>query len=181
LSSFSKHSNNASLRSIISEKFGGSISEQDNESFSDFNFLEDGHSMSCFEEEQQLLDSVRIEEEKGDESYETPEAVRPDERVKNQIEVTPGVFMPIRGFSETWQAIKQNCTTTTSCASCKEELHVIEDAAHVVCPDCWMVTTLDQCIGGTPLEFDGESDSYGVGLGVKAKEVLRWVKEQEQL
>jgi hypothetical protein len=194
LSNLSNRTNNQSLRSIISDTLGRSsknldcsITEQGNESFSEFEWLEDGHSSRCFEEEQRMWDSIKIDEERGgdDEYYETPEpAVRPKkEWAKNQIEVTPGVFMPIRGYSETWQAIKQNCTTTTLCSSCKEELHVIDDAAHVVCgPDCWMVTPIDQSIGETPLEFDGESaDSQGVGMGVKAEEVLKWAKELEQL
>jgi hypothetical protein len=186
LSNLSNHTNNQSLRSIISDKLSRSskkldcsITEQA-DSFSEFNWLEDGHSISCFEEEQRMWDSVRLDEEGGgDESSETPEPVGPEERGISQIEVTPGVFMPIRGYSETWQAIKQNCTTTTLCTSCKEELHVIEDAAHVVCPDCWMVTTMDQSIGVNPLEFDGESDSHGVGMGIKAEDLLKWVKEQE--
>jgi hypothetical protein len=188
LSNLSNRTTNSSLRGIISDKLGRSsknldcsITEQDSiTSFSEFNSLEDGHSMSCFEEEQQMWDNIRFEEERGDdESYETPEPIRSDERVNKQIEVTPGVFMPIRGYSETWQAIKQNCTTTTLCSGCKEELHVIEDASHFVCPDCWMITPMNQNIGEIALEFDGESDSHGVGLAVKAEEVLNWVKEQE--
>jgi hypothetical protein len=106
----------------------------------------------------------------------------PIDNLPSQIEVTPGVFVPLRGSNETWQAIKSGCTVSTHCVSCNAKLHVIEVAAMVVCHDCWMVSPVTQRLGDIPLEFDGDdnecsSTTYGIGLGVKGDDVLRWIKE----
>ena len=57
------------------------------------------------------------------------------------------------------------------------ELHVVEDAAYVVCLDCWTIGTTEQTIGGIHLELEEDSDEkYGVAMGIKSDEVLQWVE-----
>ena len=107
-----------------------------------------------------------------------PVAVKPSQN-SSEIEVSPGIFIPLRGSAETWQAIRCGCTTRTACQKCAEELHVIEDAEHVVCPDCWMVSPVDHAIGDIPFEFDGVSGNHGVGLGIKVEDVKQWLEDQE--
>ena len=102
------------------------------------------------------------------------------------MEVSPGVILPLRGSSETWEAIKEGRITVTSCAICSTDLHVIEDAKYVVCPDCWIVQTVcNDMVGGILLECDEieshyqdkEECTYGVGLGVKATDVVDWLND----
>jgi hypothetical protein len=105
-----------------------------------------------------------------------------NDNIPSEIEVTPGVFVPLRGSNETWQAIKTGCTISTHCVSCHAKLHVIEDAALVVCQECWMVSPVTQRLGDIQFELDGEDNEcnmtiYGVGLGIKGDEVLQWIKE----
>ena len=103
---------------------------------------------------------------------------------KSMMEVAPGVTVPLRGSTETWEAIKDGRVTVTACCACQLELHCIEDAEFVICPDCWVVSSVDQTFGGIPLEnedmaeFDGgkRPTCRGVGLGVKAVEVVEWLE-----
>ncbi len=94
------------------------------------------------------------------------------------IPLSPDVSAPLRGASETWQAIRSGATTAITCSGCNASLHVIEDAEYVVCPDCWMVGSVEWNIGGIMFECDGSSTNFGLGLGVKAEEVVQWVEEQ---
>lgn len=88
------------------------------------------------------------------------------------LEIAPGIKLPLRGSEETWRAIEEGQATVTSCISCQQELHCVLDAQLVVCPDCTMLSPVDQTnhfSGTTP-------DRYGVGLGVKPGDVLRWIE-----
>ena len=184
--------NNGSLRSLLSEKIDQNSSsaffknldsdftdETDDltESFAGHN--SQGRFQFDFDEEQKTLDFLGGDSEKDDD-YRLPEPVPPSQKQIGSVEVTPGVFLSLRGAPETWQAIKYGCTIQTSCHQCNSDLHVIEDAAHVVCPDCWMIGPVEQSIGDIPLEFDGASDNHGLGLGVKASDLLKWLDSAEQ-
>ena len=94
-----------------------------------------------------------------------------------RIEVAPGIELRLRGSKETWEAIKESRITVTSCCCCLTELHCIEDAELVVCPDCWVVSPVDQSIGGIPIEVDSNESDPSVSLGVKIEDTIRWLSE----
>jgi hypothetical protein len=94
-----------------------------------------------------------------------------------RIEVAPGIELRLRGSKETWAAIKESRITVTSCCCCLTELHCIEDSDLVVCPDCWVVSPVDQSIGGIPIEGDSNESDPRVGLGVKVEDTIRWLSE----
>jgi hypothetical protein len=94
-----------------------------------------------------------------------------------RIEVAPGIELRLRGSKETWAAIKECRITVTSCCCCLTELHCIEDAELVVCPDCWVVSPVDQSIGGIPIEGDSNESDPSVSLGVKVEDSIRWRSE----
>jgi hypothetical protein len=179
--------NHGSLRSIISKKIdscsiSGKHLEQDitepTEDLTEFS-ISDLHFDGELFFDQRALDLFDEESAKEEEDcFQPPEPVKPTPSA-GDVEVAPGVFLPFRGAAETWQAIKYGCTTPTSCQHCQADLHVIEDAEHIVCPDCWMVGPVEQRMGDIPLEFDGTSDNHGLGLGVKADEILQWVGNEE--
>lgn len=194
-------SSQASLRSIITEKLDRSMmsvqkleaditeATEDLTDFSEHQF--DGHLAFDFDEQQRALDISRNsqaqrrrdevadnDEEDDDGSFALPAELchsRAVPATNRKIPVSPDVYVPLRGATETWQAIRRGCTTATTCSDCNSDLHVIEDAEYFVCPDCWMVGPIEQSVGGIALEFDGSSDNYGLGLGVKARDVIQWV------
>ena len=101
------------------------------------------------------------------------------------IAVAPGLTLPLRGSDETWKAITDGRTMMTKCCTCNSDLHCIEDAKFVLCPDCWIVSPVDQLPNDT-LSENNNSDhrivgsnhhSYGVGLGVKGEEVIQWIEQ----
>jgi hypothetical protein len=88
------------------------------------------------------------------------------------IDVGPGVKMPLRGSDETWEAIEYGRVTITTCISCQIDLNCLEDAQLVICPDCTMMSPVDQTPGPGKVSYE----RYGVGVGVKPQEILDWVR-----
>lgn len=196
--------NQSSLRSIIAEKVGRSMmslqkleaditeATEDITDFSEHQF--DGNLVFDFDEQQRALeisqnsqrgrrreemsshhedddnDSFALPSEYGTRGNAVPATNR-------RIPLSPDVTVPLRGATETWQAIKHEGTIATMCIDCGADLHVIEDAEYIACPDCWMVGPVQQNVGGIAFECDGSSDNYGIGLGVKAQEVVQWVED----
>jgi hypothetical protein len=99
---------------------------------------------------------------------------------KGLIEVSPGVSLPLRGSKETWAALLEGRLTVTKCSCCQEELSCIDDAHLVVCCDCWVISPVDQSIGGMSLDYSEAECSYSVGLGVKASEIGEWIVAAQQ-
>lgn len=80
--------------------------------------------------------------------------------------------MPLRGAKETWDAIGEGRITITNCLTCQMELNCLDDALMVICPDCTMISPVDQA-GDGPEGNKG----YGVGVGVKPEEVIKWLQK----
>ena len=87
------------------------------------------------------------------------------------LEVGPGDFLPLRGSKETWQCIQDGSVTVTMCVACNIELHCIDDAKLVVCPDCCMLSPVDQ----TDSSIHSAVQRHGVGVGIKSEDVVKWV------
>jgi hypothetical protein len=88
------------------------------------------------------------------------------------IEVGPGVSAPLRGSDETWKAIEDGRVTITSCTWCQIELNCLDDAQLVICPDCTMISPVDQTAG----QDNSPCERYGVGVGIKPEEIVKWIK-----
>jgi hypothetical protein len=116
--------------------------------------------------------------------------LQPEEQLV--IEISPGVTMPLRGATETWQAIQGGHVTVTTCSACQMELHCVDTAELVICPDCWVITSIDQVVGGIQLESDelididdqggssttntADQPCTGVAIGIKATHVVKWLE-----
>ena len=87
------------------------------------------------------------------------------------IEVAPGVKLPLRGSDETWRAIEDGRATITMCMCCQIELNCLENAQLVACPDCTMLSPVDQSN-----QYDDGVARHGVGVGVKPADVIRWIQ-----
>ena len=109
-----------------------------------------------------------------------------DQKQKQQdcnimIDVAPGVKMPLRGSVETWSAVEEGNVTVTLCVCCNMDLNCIFDAQLVICPDCLCVSPVDQ----TEQQDSNSTASsrihrHGVGVGIKAEEILRWVMSNSE-
>ena len=74
---------------------------------------------------------------------------------KNEIEIAPGVYSPLRSAAETFKAIENDFYVRLTCENCNKPIFCIQNAKHVLCPHCRQVSFMDSC---------GE-DAYGVGMG----------------
>lgn len=83
---------------------------------------------------------------------------------KQQIEVAPGEWLPLRGAAETWAAVQSDFYMPTGCVCCQQTIFCIQDAAFVLCPQCKVVSP-----GFSDIPMEG-----GVGLGFTMEELAKW-------
>jgi hypothetical protein len=93
------------------------------------------------------------------------------EQGTSTIEVSPGVFLKLRGAEETWRAIKLDFFMPCECSCCCLMIFCIQDAEFVLCPECRVVS-----ISGN----DRTGKDGGVGLGFGLEELARWQEEIER-
>jgi hypothetical protein len=96
------------------------------------------------------------------------------------IEVTPGVKLPLRGSAETWRAIEEGSVTVTMCCGCKIDLNCVLDAQLVICPDCFILSPVDQTEQGAAESSTSMMHRRGVGVGIKAEEIRQWVMSNSE-
>jgi len=91
------------------------------------------------------------------------------------VEITPGVYAPLRGSDETWYALRTGNVADMHCLCCLALLYCISDAEYVLCPECKVISPVELCSTGV-FNSDGSSGygkpvisngCGGVGLGVK--------------
>ncbi len=100
-----------------------------------------------------------------DDDSQGPESEQPA-RTNLQIEISPGVFVRLRGSEETWSAIQSGNSTHATCYSCELSLLCIADAEYVICPACRVVSPLSTGSYGQP--SNPACTTGGVGLGMQA-------------
>jgi hypothetical protein len=89
---------------------------------------------------------------------------------KQQIEIFPGVWLPLRGAQETWAAVQIDFYIPSECLCCETTILFIQDAAFVLCPRC---KTVGPGCGD-------DSMAGGVGLGFTMEELAKWQLEIER-
>jgi len=75
------------------------------------------------------------------------------------IDIAPGVQLPLRSSTETWQAILNGNTIETQCCCCMKKLICIDDAEFLACADCWVFSPID-------IDYSGSFNANGVCIGV---------------
>ena len=95
-------------------------------------------------------------------SYEVNEADALAEQ-HQEIEISPGVFLPFRASDETWEAIKDGQYLTLMCWDCSLELLVSKVSTHVICPDCHTVNPNSSSDDGTK----NDEQQHGISMGFK--------------
>lgn len=103
-----------------------------------------------------------------------------------EIEVGPGIWMGLRGASETWAAVQEGSYAPTKCLSCGLDILVILDAEFVLCPSCRVVSPILQddnpyssSINSSSIDGNDNTTAqkYGVGLGFRVEDLMRWQQE----
>jgi hypothetical protein len=85
------------------------------------------------------------------------------------IQVAPGLSARLRGAAETWEAIQRDFYRPCMCLACNTDLFCIQDAWLVLCPDCRVLSPMEDLDGETRDLREG-----GVGLGFKGDALAEW-------
>jgi hypothetical protein len=88
------------------------------------------------------------------------------------VQVAPGVRVPLRSGSETWQAIIDDFYVPSACLGCSTTLFVIQDAAYVLCPCCRSISPME---GQFVNLF-----AAGAGMGFTFDDLARWQDDIHQ-
>jgi len=84
------------------------------------------------------------------------------------LEVAPGLLMHLMGTDETMKAIQAGHITVTSCVVCGMDVHCHSDSEYVLCPDCRVVSPVNQLDNANMAPQQGGL----VGLGIKTEMLL---------
>jgi hypothetical protein len=58
-----------------------------------------------------------------------------------EVEVAPGVFLPLHGSQETLSAMQDGRLVSCACFVCTQSVMCVPQASYVLCPDCRVVST----------------------------------------
>ena len=91
---------------------------------------------------------------------------------REQIEVLPGLRLPLHGCEETIQAMRDDRMKYANCPVCTVKLYCIDTATYVLCPMCSIVSPAPESPDISQLLVNG------VGLAITADEYLEWQDER---
>jgi hypothetical protein len=94
--------------------------------------------------------------------------------LRSTIEISPGVHVPLRGADETWKAIANDFYMPAECICCESMLFCIQDADYVLCPDCRVVSRMED---PSSRGVGDVGEVGGVGLGFKYEDLARWQED----
>eukprot|EP00542_Grammatophora_oceanica_P014446 CAMPEP_0194045964 /NCGR_PEP_ID=MMETSP0009_2-20130614/19080_1 /TAXON_ID=210454 /ORGANISM="Grammatophora oceanica, Strain CCMP 410" /LENGTH=415 /DNA_ID=CAMNT_0038691033 /DNA_START=102 /DNA_END=1349 /DNA_ORIENTATION=+ len=92
---------------------------------------------------------------------------RHEEPPHQEIEVSPGYFLPLRGSQETMQALEVGCAVSIVCFCCQVKLKTVPDADYVICPDCRVLSPIPDEVKYANFDNSWRERLGGVGLGLK--------------
>lgn len=79
------------------------------------------------------------------------------------IELSPGVFLPVLGSKECWDAIERGHCVNAECFVCNALLQCKDNASHFICPGCMTISPLQN----TSLRVEA-----GIALALKTESLL---------
>lgn len=107
--------------------------------------------------------------------------------IRRTIEISPGVYVRLRGAKETWDCIGRDFYIPCTCFACSQELCCIQDADYVLCPTCRVMSPMDTTTYSSESNnATAASSTYtaagfelegGVGLGFTFDDLLKWQAE----
>jgi hypothetical protein len=109
-----------------------------------------------------------------------------DGYIGRTVEISPGVYVRLRGAEETWDCIRHDFFMPCTCFGCSHELCCIQDADFVLCPTCRVVSPMNTTSSGSENANAATASSTstadiehkgGVGLGFTFDDLLKWQAE----
>jgi hypothetical protein len=102
-------------------------------------------------------------------------------RTDKTITISPGVSMRLRGADETWRAIENDFYMPCECLDCKSTIFCIQDAEFVLCPECRVVSPMeDYGGGGYGATGQQQHQTGGCGLGFTMADLAKWTEDIER-
>lgn len=99
-----------------------------------------------------------------------------------ELEVSPGIFLPLHGSEETYAALRSDRLCATYCLACETPLFCVEYAAQVLCPACRVVSPVFTHEAPRNDYSHAHPTVSGVGLGMTVDEYDRtWAEAEERL
>jgi len=97
---------------------------------------------------------------------------REEENSPTLIEISPGVFEPLRPASETVKAVRVDFYVPIPCFGCTQDIFCIADAKYVICPTCRVVSPIEAgALEGRSLK------QHGLGLGFSCESLFEMQSE----
>ena len=96
--------------------------------------------------------------------------------MRSLLEVFPGEYLPLFGTEETVDYLHRNEVRSTDCPVCEKNIHVLDVAAYMLCPDCLVVSPLPD---HRTLQEKGV-EIVGVGIGMRTNEFRNWYDDTQR-
>jgi hypothetical protein len=89
-----------------------------------------------------------------------------------ELEVAPGVYLPLHGSKETLSAMQEGQLVSCTCYVCTQTVMCVPQASFVLCPDCRVVSPVERSADPTTMKQGAtlSGETGGVGLGMKLAE-----------
>jgi hypothetical protein len=99
-------------------------------------------------------------------------SIREDPTSRLEVEVAPGVFLPLHGSQETLSAMQEGQLVSRACFVCTLTIMCVPQASYVLCPDCRVVSPVERSAVPTTMKCGAtlSGEVGGVGLGMKLEE-----------
>jgi hypothetical protein len=96
-------------------------------------------------------------------------SIQKDPTSRLEVEVAPGVFLPLHGSQETLSSMQEGQLVSCACFACTLTIMCVPQASYVLCPDCRVVSPVERSADPTITKL-AATLSGGVGLGMKLEE-----------
>jgi hypothetical protein len=102
-------------------------------------------------------------------------SVQQDPTSRIEVEVGPGVFLPLHGTEETMSAMQEGQLVSCTCYVCTLTVMCVPQASFVLCPDCRVVSPVERSAVPTTMKHGAapSCETGGVGLGMKLEEFVQ--------
>ena len=91
------------------------------------------------------------------------------------IDVRPGHSIPVLSAARTWDAVLDGRVTVANCSGCSLDLHCNLHVSHVICPECGIITELEENSSSPSSDNDAHRRCCA-SIGVTSDFILNWTR-----
>jgi hypothetical protein len=102
-------------------------------------------------------------------NFDRKPSIQEDPASRLEVEVMPGVFLPLHGSQETLSAMQEGQLVSCTCFVCTRTIMCVSQASYVLCPDCRVVSPVESSSVSKTMKRGASlsGEAGGVGLGMK--------------